>query len=160
MSKLRLACIVTATGATTICALPLQAQIKAAAHETTAQNFKCRSLETGRDQIVAADPPRTVTVSLTLSGKQATGFKVTYSEDNGEKSDPADKAKSWRLITMPIGHDYHWWAVGNRQPNLLMHGRLFQQPGAGEEGRRWWYYEEEFEAGLKSGDFQVVCVEE
>jgi len=160
MSKLRLACVATAAWASATCAQALKAQMNASERESRAQTYKCGPVEVGKDRIVAADLPSTVIVSLTLSDNKATGFKVTYVEDNGEKSDPADKAKSWRLVTMPTGHDYHWWAIGSYQPNLLMHGRLFEQPGAGEGERRWLYYEEQFEAGLKTGDFQVACVKE
>ena len=132
----------------------------ASERESRAQTYKCGPVEVGKDRIVAADLPSTVIVSLTLTDNKATGFKVTYVEDNGEKSDPADKAKSWRLVTMPSGHDYHWYATGSHQPNLLMHGRLFEQPGARGLENQWLYNEEQFEAGLKTGDYKVACVKE
>jgi hypothetical protein len=160
MSKLRLAFVATAAWAFATSAQALKAQMNASEREAGTQSFKCRPVEAVQNRIVAVDPPRTVIVDLTLTSNKATGFKVSYIEDNGEKTDPADKTKSWLLVTMPSGHDYHWFATGSRQPNLLMHGRLFDQPGAREGEKRWFYYEEQFEAGLKTGDLQVACVKE
>ena len=154
MSKLRLTCLATAAWASAT----LGHALEAPGHEAAAQKFECGPTGAGHNRIVAADLPRTVYVTVMLTGEKATGLKVAYLEDNGEKSDPADKTKSWRLVTMPSGHDYHWWAVGSRQPNLLMHGRLFKQSGARGGENQWLYYEEQFETGLKTSDFQVACV--
>ena len=160
MSKLRLACVATAAWASATSALALKAQMNASEHEGETQTFRCGAAEAGPNPIVAADLRRTVIVNLILTRDKATDFKVSYIEDNGKKSDPAAITKSWLLVTMPSGHDYHWYAAGRRQPNLLMHGRLFEQSGAREGEKRWLYYEEEFEAGLKTGDLQVACVKE
>ena len=160
MSKLRLAFVATAAWASATSAQALNAQMNASEREAGTQTFKCKPVETGQNRIVAADPSRTVIVNLILTRDKATGFKVSYIEDNGEKSDPGNKTKSWLLVTMPSGHDYHWYAAGSRQPNLLMHGRLFEQAGAREGEKRWLYYEEQFEAGLKTGDLQVACAKE
>ena len=160
MSKLRLASVAIAALASATSAQALKAQMTAPEREARAQSFKCRPIEAGQNRIVAADLPRTVIVSLILTSNKAAGFKVSYIEDNGEKSDPADKTKPWLLVTMPSGHDYHWYATGSRQPNLLMHGRLFEQSGAREGENRWLYYEEQFEAGRKTGDLQVACAKE
>ena len=160
MPKLRPASVAIAAWASATAAQALKAQINASERETGTQTFNCRPVETGQNRIVAADPPRTVIVSLILTSNKASAFKVSYIEDNGEKSDPGNKTKSWLLVTMPSGHDYHWYAAGSRQPNLLMHGRLFEQAGAREGEKRWLYYEEQFEAGLKTGDLQVACARE
>jgi hypothetical protein len=160
MSKLRLAFLATAAWASATSAQALKAQMSASEREAGTQTFKCRAVEADQNRIVAADPPRTVIVDLKLTSAKATGFKVSYIEDNGEKSDPADKTKSWLLVTMPSGHEYHWYAAGSRQSKLLMHGRLFEQSGAREGEKRWSYFEEQFEAGLKTGDLQVACAKE
>ncbi len=158
MAKLRLAFVAIAALASATSALALKAQMSPSEAET--QTFRCGPAETGQNPIVAADLQRTVIVNLILTRDKATNFKVSYLEDNGQKSDPAAKTKSWLLVTMPSGHDYHWYAAGRRQPNLLMHGRLFEQSGAREGEKRWLYYEEQFEAGVKTGDLQVACARE
>jgi hypothetical protein len=160
MSKLRLASVAIAAWASATVAQALKAQMNASERETGTQTFNCRPVETGQNRIVAADPPRTVIVSLILTSNKASAFKVSYIEDNKEKSDPADKTKPWLLVTMPSGHDYHWYAAGRRQPNLLMHGRLFEQSGARDGEKRWLYREEQFEAGVKTADFQIACAKE
>ena len=160
MSKLRLACVACAALASATSAQALKAQMNASEREAGTQSFKCSPVEARQNRIVAADPARTVIVNLTLTGNKASGFQVSYIEDNGEKTGPAAKTKAWLLVTMPSGHDYHWYAAGSRQPNLLLHGRLFEQPGAREGENRWLYYEEQFEAGLKTGDLQLACAKE
>ena len=160
MPKLSLAFVAIAALASATSALALKAQINPSEHEAETQTFRCGPAETGQNPIVAADLQRTVIVNLILTRDKATDFKVLYLEDKGQKSDPAAKTKSWLLVTMPSGHDYHWYAAGRRQPNLLMHGRLFEQSGAREGEKRWLYYEEQFEAGLKTGDLQVACARE
>ena len=158
MPKLRLTFVAIAALASATSALALKAQMNPSEAET--QTFRCGPAEAGQNPIVAADLQRTVIVNLILTRDKATEFRVSYIEDKGQKSDPAAKTKSWLLVTMPRGHDYHWYAAGRRQPNLLVHGRLFEQSGAREGEKRWIYYEEQFEAGLKTGDLQVACARE
>lgn len=160
MFKLRPTLVAFAALASATSVPALKAQTNASQREAQTQTLRCGLAEAGQNRIVAADLPRTVIVNLTLTRDKATRFKVSYLEDNGEKSDPAEKTKGWLLVTMPSGHDYHWYATGRTQSNLLIHGRLFEQPGARDGERRWFYYEEQFEAGLKTGDLQVACAKE
>jgi hypothetical protein len=160
MPKLRPAFVAIATLASATSALALKTQVSESEQGPETQTFRCGPAEAGQNRIVAADPQRTVIVNLMLTRDKATGFKVSYIEDNGEKSNPADRTKAWLLVTMPSGHDYHWYAGGRRQSNLLMHGRLFEQSGTREGEKRWLYSEEQFEAGLKTGDLQVACARE
>jgi len=160
MSKFRLACVATAVWASATGVEAFKAQVNSPEHEGTAQTFKCKSVEQGQSRIMAADPPRTVIVSLTLTDKKVTEFKVLYVDDNGERSSPADETKSWRLVTIPGSHDYNWYAIGGQRPNLLVHGRLVEQYGARDGENRWLYDQEEFEHGIKTVDYQAVCVKE
>jgi len=138
----------------------LNAQAGASEHAVTAQTFNCRPVEQSQNRIVAADPSRAIRVSLTLTDKKATEFKVLYVDDNGEKSSPADETKPWRLVTTPGSRDYNWYAVGSRRPNLLMHGRLFERDSVQKGENRWSYSEEQFELGIRTVDYHATCVEQ
>lgn len=160
MPKLQRAIVATAAWASMTSAQALKDHTNTPESEAGTQVFRCGALGAEQDKIVAADPPRAVIVDLTISSNKVTHFIVSYVEDNGHRTNPADKTKPWLLVTMPSGHDYHWYATDSRQPNLLFHGRLFEHPTANELQRRWFYYEEQFEAGIKTGDIQAACAKE
>jgi hypothetical protein len=157
--KLRLACAATALWASTTYAQAVQAPLDKT-EQAVAQRFTCKPVEHEQNRIVATDLPSAITVALTFTDKKINGFKVSYVDDSGQKSKPADETKAWRLVAVPGRRDYSWYAVGNRDPNLFMHGRLFEQEGVNGGRKQWLYNEEQFELGVKTIDYHATCVEE
>ncbi len=157
MSKLRLACVATAMWASLTCAQPLKVQENASEYGEAAQTFQCKLVEQRQNRIVAADLSHTLIVSLRLKDKKAADFNVVHVEDNGEKYTNTDQTKSWHLVTIPGRRDYNWYGMAKDHPNILMHGRLFEQYSARDGENRWFYNEEQFEYGLKTVDYRTIC---
>jgi hypothetical protein len=157
MSNLRLACVATAMWASSTYAQPLNVQENTSEYGKAAQTFQCKPVEQGQNRIVAADLPHTLIVSLRLKDKKAAEFKVVRVEDNGEKYTQTDQTKSLNLVTIPGRRDYSWYGMAKDHPNLLMHGRLFEQYSAHDGKNRWFYNEEEFEHGLKTVNYRTIC---
>ena len=156
MSKLRLACVATAMWASSTCAQPLKVQENASEYGEAAQTFQCKLVEQRQNRIVARSLSP-IDWSLRLKDKKAADLNVLHVEDDGEKYTNTDQTKSWHLVTIPGCRDYSWYGMAKDHPNLLIHGRLFEQYSAHDGENRWFYNEEQFEYGLKTVDYRTIC---